>query len=267
MTLRKVVKSFSNSTHDSLKRAKFDALHSFRGLQREVKKLERGLAEQKSELGRLRELIDQSWRSELDLSPMVADDEPDARKRRPGPKPKHPGGVTDLRNRLVAMLECYWPELEPFCGPRLQAEKLKIVLDAIAKYPLTNHGDAAKHILGNFDLLISFLGSNRFRNDPRQIANAVAGAPLSWWSSLKICQAEPSDCPIGHRAIKAYVRRKHKRMFASLEREVSVVNFGVVRKGYRTQDEKIQGYSGAMIHEEWVASEANYSKLGLSQLA
>jgi hypothetical protein len=82
-----------------------------------------------------------------------------------------------------------------------------------------------------------------------------------------MCQAQPCDFPIGHWAVKAYIRRKHKRLFVLLELEVSVVHFGVVRKGYRTQDEKIQGDSGKIIYEEWTASKSGYSKLGLSQLA
>jgi len=49
-----------------------------------------------------------------------------------------------------------------------------------------------------------------------RLPNALAGAPLNWWTSLKMCQAEPCDFPIGHRAIKAYIRRKHKRLFVLL---------------------------------------------------
>jgi hypothetical protein len=80
---------------------------------------------------------------------------------------------------------------------------LKSVLARIAIPTNIIHYDAAMHLSKNFYSVVDFLGSDRFRGDPRQIANALAGAPRHWWTSLKIYQSEPCDFPIGNRALKA----------------------------------------------------------------
>ncbi len=96
------------------------------------------------------------------------------------------------RNYLVNMLENYWPEQFPLMSRPSKPKTLREFLIIIAKPNFGMNGEMAKHLLDNFESLIEFLKSNRFRNDPRQIANALAGVPeLSFWRSLKLCGASP----------------------------------------------------------------------------
>jgi hypothetical protein len=134
-----------------------------------------------------------------------------------GPSLGTGGMILSDRDRLVEMLEYYWPEIEPMCSPRPNKEGLKRVLESIPGKALGRYDYPAEHLLAHLSNVLEFVSANRFRGDPRQIANAFAGFPnVSVWTSLKLCQASPCNNPIGNRAIRAYLRRKHRELYGSL---------------------------------------------------
>jgi hypothetical protein len=91
-----------NSTHHSRIANKFDARRSISALEERLSRLEllfqvsNGLAEYRDEI-------------------------PSTVPKRPGPKPIHVPSLRIGRDNLVQMLEDYWPEIEAFCIPRVNA--------------------------------------------------------------------------------------------------------------------------------------------------
>jgi hypothetical protein len=200
---RKPRPALKNSTQFAKSREQFDAECSNRELRARVVKLESIIADY--------------------LGPGILDSTDFAsvgRKKR-GPRSIHDVSLISERNRLIQMLEAYWPEIEPLTRPKPKADALEKLLQQIAclENQLSNsqgrHAHAAEHFLKHFQELVKFLLSDRFRHDPRQIANAFAGFPnMGTWRSLKRCQAHPSNEPIGQRAIRAYILRKNPRLYA-----------------------------------------------------
>ena len=188
----------------------------------------------------------------LSERPRYEDPIPDEGRKRPGPKAVHIWSLLAERDHLVRMLENYWPQIEPFCIPRGNADALRKILEAIRKDAHGRHGLAAQHLLANLEEVIKFISGDRFRNDPRQIANAFAGFPqVGIWRSLKICQASPCPEPIGHRAIRAYIRRKHSTLFQDLAADHALINFVSAFKRYRSADPKLKMYNAATLYKLW----------------
>lgn len=184
---------------------------------------------------------------------------------RPGPKPAHVWSIRMGRDHLVRMLEDYWPEIEPFCIPQSNGEGLRRVLWGVAKAALGRHELPAKHILKHLPEVVKFLSGDRFRSDPRQIANAFAGFPqISVWRSLKICQADPCMDPIGNRAIRAYIRRKHSGLYGDLQADFSLVNFASALKRYRSSDRNLQIYRADALYKCWNDCVPNYENLKIA---
>jgi hypothetical protein len=162
-----------------------------------------------------------------------------------------PGTFPEFRDLLVMTLEEHWPELEPLCIAPLKGKALAAALKAIAIRG-GQHGICAQHLLQNFDTLILFLKSSRFRNDPRQIANALAGAPsIGFWRSLRLGQTQPCQQRIGMRALKGYIRRKHYRLFAMLQQRDDELHFVNAKKRYRTKDPVIRDMFAQAIYHVW----------------
>jgi len=114
------------------------------------------------------------------------------------------------------------------------------------------HDWPALHLLKHFPELIQFLSSDRFRRDPRQVANAFAGVPsVSVWRSLKLCQADPCNNPIGSRAIRSYIRRKHPELYQRLLADYSLVNFATALKSYRSKDQKLNQFGAQYLFLCW----------------
>jgi hypothetical protein len=106
--------------------------------------------------------------------------------------------------------------------------------------------------LENLADLADFLSGDRFRRDPRQIANAFAGSnTMGVWRSLKRCQAYPSNEPIGQRAIRAYIRRKHARLFARLSADYSLPNFANSLRSYRGKDANVRALTAQALCICW----------------
>jgi hypothetical protein len=231
----------TNSTQTGNSRIYFDAERSIRELQERVSKLERLMAEH---FGQGTEELSEVFTA--------------AERRKPGPKPRHSGMIFLKRDELVQMLERYWPEIEFHCFPKPNPLALRAVLHAIESQEQnlppgeSRHLWAVKHLLDSWPQLCNFLSGNRFRRDPRQIANAFAGVPqVSVWRSLKLCQAQPSNHSLGQRALRAYIRRKHPELYGNLLAEESLINFANSLKRYRSKDRQVTGLTAQYLHYCW----------------
>jgi hypothetical protein len=182
---------------------------------------------------------------------------PDNEEVRRGPKSKHRGeDFMRFRDCMVDMLESYWPEIEPSCVPVVRAAALRDVLKAIAQTVGSQHRICIERLLRNFRVLVEFLGTDRFRGDPRQVANALAGVPeIGYWRSLRLGQAEPCRGRIGQRALKAYIRRRHPTLYDKLEEEIELVHFANVWRTYRSKDANLRIYHAKAILHAWMVAE------------
>jgi len=244
---RKSKRQEDNSTQPSKSKHYFDADQSFRGLQERIDKLERVVAQ----LAAANDIDPSLW--------------PVPEAKRPGRKPAHTPMLIHNRDELVQMLEAYWPELEPLCSPKPNEAELKKVLTAIRPQFQDRHQIPARHLLKHLPELVKFLGGNRFRRDPRQMANALAGAPdIGTWRSLKVCQGQPCNAPLGTRAIRAYIRRKHPDLHGRLSADDSLVNFAAALRNYKTKDQNLQGLGAQYLFAAWKQGEADYNSLNIS---
>jgi hypothetical protein len=193
---------------------------------------------------------------------------PSGDPKRPGPKPVHIWSLRSDRDQLVRMLENYWPEIEPFCLPQPDAEGLKSVFRAVARAQQRRHEFPALHLLRHLPDVVKFLTGDRFRRDPRQIANAFAGfTKISIWRSLKICQAESCLDPIGGRSIRAYIQRKHIGLYRDFAADFSLVNFASALRRYRIKDSKLKAYNASALYNCWKGCTSNYADLKLGTSA
>ena len=173
-------------------------------------------------------------------------------RKRPGPKPAHTGMLLHDRDELIQMLEFFWPEFEPLCHPKPNETGLKRVLTAILPQMQGRYEFPARNLRKHLPELVKFQFGDRFRCDPRQIANAFAGAPtLSTWRSLKLCQQQPCLAPIGARAIRAYIRRKHPDLHGRLSADDSLVNFVTALRSYQTKDDRLTRLVPQYLHASW----------------
>ena len=169
-----------------------------------------------------------------------------------------------LQLKLVQMLEYYWPEIEPLCFPKPNAEGLRMVLASIPRQMLDRYKLPAKKLLSLLPEVLKFLPTDRCRRDPRQIANAFAGVPaVGKWRSLRICQADPCNHPVGSRAIRAYIRRKHLELHGRLKADDSLLNFVTALRAYRSKDAKLKAFVPKYLFDSWKQCAADYRALGL----
>lgn len=241
-----------DSTQEAHSRQKFDAPRSIRALNKRISKLEREVEVRLSKIERALR-----WDADFLLDDYDQLPSKNARKR-PGPRPRSGAFLLSERDQLVQMLESYWPEIEPLCWPRPNLEALKKVLGCIGKGEqdrspsMRRHLWAARHLLKHLPDAMTFLSGNRFRRDPRQIANAFAGFPsISTWRSLKLCQTKPCNDHIGPRAIKAYIRRKHPELYGNLLAEESLVNFVNAIRRYRSKDTNLAAFDPQYLLDCW----------------
>jgi hypothetical protein len=166
-------------------------------------------------------------------------------KPKRGPAPKHSEGLYQRRDELAGLLETYWPEIEPTCYPKVNPKELRTILRKIEEFQGGSVRDIFTLLLQNFPTLIAFLESDRFRGNPLQIANAMAGVPqIGWWRSLKLCQKKRDTyMGIGQRAVKAYVRRKHRRLYNNLElKPDDPIHFMLCMRNSRTREKNMLVY-------------------------
>jgi hypothetical protein len=248
---RKLSKTRKNTTH-TIKTAKnLNAKRSRHTLEAQLSILRSQVAELQNQVAELRAASGFTW----DLAK-------DSKRR--GPKPKHDGMMIRDRDQLVQMLEYYWPEIEPLTR-HPNSGALKSVLTAIRKQTGSRYEQPAMHLLRQLPELIKFLLTDRFRRDPRQIANALAGVPLiGIWRSLKVCQANPCNIPIGDRALRTYICRKHPQLYRTLIANDSLPHFASALRDYRTSDAKMRSFTPLSLYHSWKAGVANYPTLGLN---
>ena len=233
---RKAARPLRNSTRNVQKPTLFNAESMFRQLERRIRALEGEVADLKSQ---------------EDEFGCLEKTDPNYEKRKRGRKPKVRGeDLVRWRNRLVETIEQYWPEIEPYCVPKLNSPLLRKTLLRLKKQTSGQQELCVEHLLLHFEELCTFVTTDRFRSDPRQIANALAGVPeIGFWTSLKRCQANPCKSFIGQRALKAYIGRKHSRLHAQLEERLDEVHFINVWRAYRTRDKAIQSlFASALLH-------------------
>jgi len=242
---RKASKAGANSTRSERNGSKLDAPLIYRELEERVAVLEKIVTDLQSRDD------EAGW-----TVPFGAITE----RVRPGPKLKyHRESFILWRNHLVEMLESHWPEIEPHCIPKVKADSLRAALEKIEKHTSSQHQLCANRLLQNFPVLLSFLASKRFRGDPRQIANALAGVPdIGFWRSLKIGQAEPCQDRIGQRALKSYIRRKHHGFYSELQQRINPTHFTNTKRAYRTKDKMIRDYYAQAIYEAWIAAKRRF---------
>lgn len=147
------------STHSAHSTRRFDARRIIRDLEQRVARLEKAL--------------------DNGIGPLdyLAQEMPAAQPKKPGPRPIHFQGLLGDRDTMIQMLEAYWPEIETLCWPKPKPKSLLRVLEKISAQKLTSYAQAAGHLTRHFEPFLKFLASDRFRRDPRQIANALAGVP------------------------------------------------------------------------------------------
>jgi hypothetical protein len=231
---RKPAKSPANATHGAKKPTLSDALQVISKLQEQMAALQ---AQNPGDDDR-----DAESRSSLRM-----------RSKRRGPKPKTDEWLFRKRDELVCYLEMNWPDIELYCYPTLDADRLKTVLQCLARQV-----PALDHLVQNFSALERFLRTDRFRGDPVQMANAMAGVPyVSFWRSLKLCQS--CECCIGPgmKAVKSYVRRKHPRLYANLElNPTDLLHFIRSMRNYATREPQLVVYkqSPRQLLEAWNAA-------------
>jgi hypothetical protein len=193
---------------------------------------------------------------------------------RRGPRPTHRRDIFDFRDQLVMLIEWFWPEILQACALPLNKKFLLRVLSAIK---LKVSCEASAHLVTHIDELVKFLTARSrnpphtrtFRNDPRQLSNAMAGEPLiSFWTSMRKCELKANRCEsaIGQRAIRSYIERKHRRLAAML-REVKtgdILGYRRALKNYDLRDSHILLCRNPMILQEaWEAGVPNWIALGL----
>lgn len=140
-----------------------------------------------------------------------------ARNKR-GPKEKL--SLEDLlwrRDHFIHKLEEVWPELRLVLKTAKTEAALKKALGTfIGPYKTT---DWARQLQDQADLVLEFIYSKDYRDNPRNLANAIAGTPeLSLHRSFKRCRDNPTKLRIGERAVRDYLRRKHPHVFPRLSR-------------------------------------------------
>jgi hypothetical protein len=158
--MRRTAQSSSSiSTQSAQSTQRFDAERVVRALEQRVARLEKALENAVGPIDYLSQEL------------------PTAELNRPDPKPIHFQGLFADRDTLMQMFETYWPEIEPLCWPKAKPKSLLRVLEAVSAQKMSSYARAAGHLAKHFDSVLEFLASDRFRRDPRQIANALAGVP------------------------------------------------------------------------------------------
>src|SRR5262249_47007722 len=133
------------------------------------------------------------------------------KEREPKPKrgrrPKYLFHIEATRNAILELLEEFWPEFYVLFKRPDRPEAIRTLLKAFHKRPLWERYRAAvDHLLANFDTLLLVLESDRYRSNPRSLANSLAGVPhVSWWRSLKVCGEREYRSLLGDRVLKSYV--------------------------------------------------------------
>lgn len=158
-----------------------------------------------------------------------------------GRKPKIKAWASSRRDELIELLEDYWPEFELLFEKPERIQNIKTYLEKLAAPGRGHHASAAKHLLENLEVLIKFLKTPRYARNPRHVANALAGVPeVSFWRSLKVLGAKPSERWLSDRALPAFIKKKLPDFAAKLAKARDTVEVGLAFRNLRTKDPQIK---------------------------
>ena len=197
-------------------------------------------------------------------------------KRKRGPKPKRQATIYGDRDLFVCLFESYWPEIEPMCGPTADMEGLKYIFTALKAQEIGQIAEAAQKLLDRLPFIKEFFASpklrDRFRNDPRVLAGALAGVPpiagvsgVGLWRSLKPCPPKSCKLRIGGRAVRSYIRRKNLALHEALDAGMDLLGLISWLKEHRMRDKTLKHYSAERLMDAWKAGVANSSQLFKTQ--
>jgi hypothetical protein len=158
---------------------------------------------------------------------------------RRGPKAKHRSDLCQFRDDLVMVVEEYWPELQFVLVPKTREAELRRLLAAIQK---RSPNEASAHLAKHVGALTRLIHMPRIRNDPRLVANALAGFPdISFSTSARKCASQRCVFVTGERALAAYIERKHPRLAGVLHGILPGDTLGFLHalKHYDLRDRKL----------------------------
>jgi len=185
-----------------------------------------------------------------------------------GPKPKRPPTIYDDRDDFVFLFESYWPEIEPKCVPTLDIGGLKRIFADISFIEIMPIQIALtiNKLLDRLSFIEAFFADpklrGRFRGDPRVLAGALAGVPgVGLWRSLKLCPPKTCKLPMGDRAMRSYIRRKHPALDNALTAGKDTLGLALWLKKYRTRDNFLKTYSAQELMDAWKAGAPDSSQL------
>lgn len=223
-------------------------------VQRRIRDLERRLAELDERLTKL------ETPPEKKLWQILKEQEPRPKR---GRKAKYPFHIEGTRNALLELFEEFWPEFDLLFRRPDRPADIRALLKAFHKRPpLGRYRAAVDHLLENLDTLLVVLKSNRYRSNPRSLANSLAGVPhVSWWRSMKVCAERGYPSLLGDRVLKSYVERKYPHIARVFNEAKNEFELAVRTKGMRTKDAEISRLfsSADYAWRVWQSGRANFA--------
>jgi hypothetical protein len=144
---------------------------------------------------------------------------------------------------LVRWLENNWPELSYGLNVAKTEQEVTAVLKAAR--PLNSYAAQPpfyKEKEKYSGECWKFVQSKRYRQNPRNLASAMAGLPeISGKTSFDRCSKFAADCaPTGYRAYRDYLRRKFHDRFLALTKANSPEEVTVILLGSRSTDRTLR---------------------------
>lgn len=245
----------SNSTQTVLPPQELDAATEIKALKAEIRALKGRIARLEARSAD-QDQVPESLRPTTEQPPV---------KR--GPRPKHSLWMYRDRDRFVQFLQQHWPEIEPLCGPKPNMHAWRMLLEAFPIHSFGHEGATAERLLDRVGFIEEFLTNKRmrerFHNDPRVLAGALAGVPgVGLWRSLKLCP--PSSCKflVRERAMRSYIQRKHPTLHEALLAGMNLPQLIAWMKEYRTRDKVLRCVPPSVLIGDWNNGVADYLRLG-----
>lgn len=187
-----------------------------------------------------------------------------------GPKPKHSPDILQIRDLFVRFLEEYWPEIEPFCGPKPNMRGLREIFSSFSGPEFGQVGTTAQWLLERLTYIEQFLTGprmqKRFRNNPRVLAGAIAGVPgIGIERSLRLCPLESCVIPMQYRALRSYLRRNHPDLYRALLVGLDVPQLIAWLREHRSEDKLLKQYGAVDLKEAWDSGKADYSRMQMNR--
>jgi hypothetical protein len=162
-----------------------------------------------------------------------------AQRKRPGKKPAYrEPALLARRDAVVTYLEMNWPEIRLAIQTAQSPEDLKQAFKK-AQRPAAAlvEPEFVRQPLEFLNECFAFVRSERYSNNPRRLADAMAGLPkLRWKRSLDICSASKCTLLIEPRAIRDWLRRKYPQRLRELLRVSDKAEIVSILQRSRTKD-------------------------------